>query len=244
MKLTDYNNATGQVNRMMLFIGDPKTGKTRVACGYPKPWVLDTNRNLHSVAEFAPKGLQLECDAPDRKADGSEVAYEDRWELAMAQLTRAVVNPAFETIVVDDFGFLCKLLEGRLLHLAKLETPKTTCLRIQDYGTFSSTLYTLLLNLKKYPKRFVFTCHQHIDKSDTGVFRYELSIPTKAAQTVAGLFTDVIGFATVVDASGPKYRMFTRPSGFHASLGTAKDLKPVIDITNLDPVSAAKALGI
>lgn len=236
-------------HRMMLFIGEPMTGKTRAACGWPKPWVLDCNRKLHSVLNVDPS-LNLDYDFSQIDASDKPVALGQQWDYALKLVSGAASCGSYETIIIDDFGVLVqalmvKLLESANKQLATQGKQPVDNLRQQDYGHLLTTLVNTLVELKRYQRTFIFTAHQVVDRDETtGKLSVRLAIPGQAATTLPGMFSDVYGFfVETPPGQAPKFRIRTTRDHVSAILGSTRPIADVIDITGKKPSEIYKLLG-
>jgi hypothetical protein len=239
---TDYKPSSSLA---VLLVGEQKTGKTRTLFSFPDPWILDVDRNLYSAVRVAP-GKKFWFDDPYLDATGTPIAdppldtaqkKDTRWARATDLIKAAAKEPEVKTIVVDGLGGFADMFISHLMFCAyKDEGKKLDRLRIQDYQPLKTGLTSLIMALRGCGKFIVFTSHQKTDKDDnTGRIRYTLNMPGSLSENFGGFFTNV--WATNAQNVGGKikYEIMTKPSGFHVSLGSDRDLQAVYDVTDKNP---------
>lgn len=230
----------------LLLVGEPKSGKTNVAMSFPAPWVLNIDRNIANAANKL-KGHSWYWDDPYTNEAGQELPPERWWDRSIELLKQAAVKPEIKTLILDGGGALADMLIYHIIHRVKLEEGKTVDrLRIQDYQPLANALTRLIVLLRNCGKFIIFTFHQKVDKDEhTGRIRYELNMPGKLAASYGGYFTDV--WACVASNApaplGFKYELHTKPTGYHITLGTSRDLPPVLDVTNKTPPQIWAMIG-
>ncbi len=229
----------------LLLVGEPKSGKTNVAMSFPNPWFLNIDRNISRAAEMA-KDKTWFWDDPYTDDNEKEVPEVGRWNRAMELIKKAALSPDVHTMVIDGGGSLVDMLMAHIVNEGKkVESRKNDNMQIQDYGSLAIMLTKLAVLLRGCGKMVIFTFHQKVDKDElTGRTRFELNMPGKLANSYGGLFTDV--WACTANNAGPgkfKYEIHTKPTGYHITLGTSKDLPPVIDVTDKTPQQIWAVIG-
>ncbi len=225
-------------NTAVLGVGDPGTGKTRIALAFPDPGILDCDGNLGSAVRVA-AGKTFQYAQPFITDDGKEVPVVERWNLAAKQTKEMLVSPLCKSFVVDGLANLCRWglvhADNELIR-AGINVKKEYLAKYQAFIPLLTDYITML----RIPGKPIFlTVHQTMEKDElTGAIRYELDIPGKLKSTLGGQFTDVWGASATADPGskvGAKYFIKTKPSGYHVNLKTSMDLEPSIDITGKTP---------
>lgn len=231
---TEYRN---NLSFALLLVGEPKTGKTSVASAFPRPYILDFDRNLGSVTERFPN-LSFSYDNPYESDDGKEIEPKDVWEENInKRLKVAVADPNIDTIILDSLSTMCDCLMNHIFKLVQRQEGKTIDIpRIQDYGTFRTLMIRLIAYLRKTDKNIIFTSHQKIDKDElTGVINYRLNIPGQLADNFGGFFSDVWATTAKPGTRGPSYNLCTSPIFRHVDLGHSFKIDHEYNITDKTP---------
>lgn len=223
----------------ILDVGEPGSGKTRLAMSFPDPGIIDCDGNLASAVRVAGT-KKFWYSQPFSTDDGKEVPEVDRWNRAVAETKAMLIKPEVKSIIVDGLGKLCA---WGLVH-AENELVKSGINVKKEYLAKYAAFIPLLTNyitMLRIPGKYVVVnVHQIMEKDElTGSVRYVLDIPGRLASTLGGQFTDVWGMSSVANPSdakiGAKYIIRTKPSGYHVNLKTSLDLEPSIDITGKTP---------
>lgn len=223
----------------ILCVGDPKSGKTRLAMSFPRPGILDCDGNLGSAIRVA-GGKEFLVSQPFATDDGKEVPVNERWPRAVDETKKLLASPDTQSFILDGLSNLCQWgLAYCEVELTKagIDIKKEYLAKYQRFIPLMSNYITML----RIPGKFVIVnVHQTMDRDDiTKSVRYELDIPGRLKNTLGGQFTDVWGMSSTADSSnttiGAKYEIRTKPSGFHVNLGTSLDLTPSINITGKTP---------
>lgn len=222
----------------ILNVGDPGTGKTRVAMALPNPGILDCDGNLSSAVRVS-TGKKFLYSQPFMDDTGIEVAEALRWPRACAETKLLLASKETSSFVLDGLSNLCRwglvYAESELIK-AGINVKKEYLAKYQSFIPLLSNYITML----RIPGKLVMVnVHQIMEKDELiGTIRYTLDIPGRLAGTLGGQFTDVWGMSSVADPGskiGAKYIIRTKPSGFHVNLKTSLDLEPSIDITGKTP---------
>ena len=227
-----------QTNVAVLNVGDPGSGKTRLAMAFPRPGILDCDGNLTSAVRVS-NGKEFYYSQPFKTDDDKEVPEVDRWNRAVSETKLLLTSPNVDTFVLDGLSNLCRwglVHTENELTKAGINIKKEYLAKYQSFIPLLSNFITMLRIPGKY---VVVNVHQLMEKDElSGAIRYYLDIPGRLAGTLGGQFTDVWGMASIADPGskvGAKYSVRTKPSGFHVNLKTSLDLEPSIDITGKNP---------
>lgn len=228
-----------------LLVGEPKTAKTGIAMGFPKPWFLDLDDNLASAIRRLPQPIPSDRFFYDNV---KEFPPAERYTKCLALTKEAAANPKVETLVLDSlttfsnivvqhiFGALSKAGLDKKLRQDTIDDQ----LRQVDYGTVNSLVLKMVAEFRASGKYVIWCCHQKIDKDElTGRVRYKLHMPGNLSENLGAYFTDCWGTEVqpTVTAAGPgaKYVIRTKPSGMHVSLGASFPIDAAVDITDKNP---------
>jgi hypothetical protein len=241
-----------QGNLAILLVGDPKVGKTRVTAGFPKPWILDLDKNLSSALRVA-GDKEIYFDQIDIDDDGKPVLPIAQWERLEKLVKQAIESPNVQTIVIDSLTRLGEVIEAHIIAKLKSMSVKLRAdtvdeqIRLADYDTYATFLLRTVALCRASGKYVVWTAHQRIIEEElTKEVRMRLAIAGKLKDTLGGYFTDVWGMQaqTKTVMEGTKavektlYTIRTRPAAGNkfVPLGTSiPDLAAEIDITNKTP---------
>lgn len=229
----------------ILCVGDPGSGKTRLAMSFPVPGVIDCDGNLSSAVRVA-KDKKFFFSQPYATDDGKEVPEVDRWNRAVSEAKLMLTNPEIKSIVIDGFGKLCT---WGLVHAENELTKAGINVKkeyLAKYMAFIPLMTNFITMLRIPGKYVVINAHQNMERDELmGTIRYQLDIPGRLANTLGAQVTDVWGMSSAADPTskiGAKYIIRTKPSGYHVNLKTSLDLEPSIDITGKSPDEIWKLL--
>jgi len=222
-----------------LLVGEPKTGKTNVAMGFPDPWFLDLDLNLASAIRRAPT-KKFYYDTVN------QLPPVERYPAAEKLIIEAAKDPNVKTLVIDGLGGVAGIVQdyivGRLKTMGvKLRTDTLDDqIRLSDYQTLATYTLRLLALCRASGKYVIWTAHQKADKDElTGANRYKLHMPGNLSENLGGYFTDVWATTSqaAVSAKGPytKFSIRTKPTGFHVSLGASFPVEAELDTTDKSP---------
>lgn len=230
----------------VLCVGEPKSGKTRLAMAFPDPGILDCDGNLGSAVRVA-TGKKFFYSEGFRDDAGKEVPEIDRWRHCEREMKALLSNPETKSFVLDGLSNLCRWglvhCENELVK-AGINVKKEY---LAKYQSFIPLLSNFLTVIRIPGKVVIVNVHQTMEKGELdGRIVYKLDIPGRLADTLGGQFTDVWGMSSVADPStslGAKYYIRTKPTGYHINLGTSVDLAPSIDISGMSPAQIWQVLS-
>ena len=160
-----------------LLCGRSKAGKTKFACSFPKPFVINTDKGLATVKKENVPFYQIERMTPENKSDKSvlkswvdvhkilhDLKYQEGpyWE----PLAEAGYMP--ETIVLDSVSSLSDLLEAEIIADPPNEKDRNDALQLQDYNIIQRRLFSILDLGRELPYNWICTVGIDMDKDDLG----------------------------------------------------------------------------
>lgn len=227
-----------QQNSAILSVGDPGSGKTRLAFAFPDPAILDCDGNMTSAVRVSP-GKKFWFSQPFQTDDGKEVPVLERWNRATSESLLMLKHAESKSFILDGLSNLCRWglvhAENQLI-LGGLNVKKEY---LAKYAAFIPLLTNFITQIRLSKKYVYVTVHQVMEKDElSGTIRYILDIPGRLAQNLGGQFTDTWGTFSIADPGskiGAKYFIKTKPSGYHVNLKTSLDTEPSIDITGKNP---------
>lgn len=254
----------------LLLVGEPKTGKSRIALSFPRPYIMDWDRNFGAAAQTDPS-KQFWIEDPYTTDDGKPVPDKDLWTVNMPRLKAAAAHPDIETIVIDS---LSTLSQACVYHIAtetsKMEGARAIgddilsaaanvrpgekgiiggLLRRQDYMIFQTMMIRLVTYLRSTPKNIIWTAHQKIREGDHTLGAsiiaskyFRLNMPGSLADNFGAFYSDVWG--TYAEPGDPtKYFLVTTPSVRHTDLGSSLQIAPKFDLTGKSPTQIWSLIG-
>jgi len=223
----------------ILLVGDPKTGKTGIACAFPSPYILDIDGNLDSAVRVL-EGKQFWYDQPAK----GDIKKEDVWKKALACLVEAMANPEVKTLVIDSLSTLAEYMCMWIIseHQRMGDRDKSgkpiDAMTIPDYGKLLQMFRGLIFDLRKTGKHVIVTCHKTTYQDDSSKVTYHvLALPGQAKETLGSVFKDVWAtMVTQVPGKKPAYVLRTAPINQYPPLGTSyRTLPSDIDYTDKKP---------
>lgn len=222
----------------ILCVGEPKSGKTRLAMSFPDPGIIDCDGNLSSAVRVS-AGKKFFFAQPFASEDGKSIPEAERWLRAEKEIKEMLVSPDVKTIVIDGLSNLCRwglVYAEDQLAKSGINIKKEY---LAKYAAFIPLLSNLVTLIRIGGKYVVVNVHQVLEKEElSGRIKYKFDIPGRLADNIGGQFTDVIAMDSMPDPGskfGAKYVIRTKPTGYHPNLGTSTDLDPAIDITGKTP---------
>ena len=190
--MQDINSYTAVEDYIRLILqGEPKSGKTTLACQFPKAYIIDCDVNLGGPLRFLKsKGLPLPVgyDVLDKDESGADVAPILRYQRFQKLMTAAQANDAIGTIVIDS----ATSFQDVLLDETKRMQPSIKDGR-QLWGFFFTYGKELMARLRLFRKHIIFIAHEKLDKLPDGgvVYPYRIAWPGQLGLIMPSFFTDV-----------------------------------------------------
>src|SRR5881394_847026 len=206
----------------LLLQGEPGSGKTTTACGFPNSYVIDLDVNLGGALRFHKNRkhpLPLGFDRVDIDEKGETVKPLLRWQRLEALILGT--PPEVETIVIDSATGLTDLM----MQEVKRQQPSVKDGR-QHYYFYLEAGKQFLTKFNLLRKHVVLTAHEKIDKDAmTDITQYRVAWPGKLGDYVGAFFTNV--WRTEVEREGvpPKYKYIVRAMQDPAHYGLKNDLE-------------------
>src|SRR5262249_364894 len=104
--MKDINSYTAVEDYIRLILqGEPKSGKSTLACQFPGAYIIDSDVNLGGPLRWLRtnnKPLPLGYDVLDKDDQGNNVEMPLRYTRFQKLMLEAMNNPAIQTIVIDS----------------------------------------------------------------------------------------------------------------------------------------------
>jgi adenylate kinase family enzyme len=175
----------------LALVGRPGSGKTTLACRFPKPFVISTDKNLRGpAAQLAREGLTDIAYDDEIVVDssGAEVPPWQQWARLNASLVSAVSSDR-ETIILDNGTQISDMICAEVLRQSPTKTGK---MEIPSWGVYLQFWKQFVLKLRQCPKRTIMIFHERLEKDDAdGTLKYFLAIPGQSSDLLPSLFTDI-----------------------------------------------------
>ena len=218
-------------NYALLLLGEPKSGKSTVAMGFPSPYFLLCSDDLIYASQRYPN-KEFYFDRVEVDDDGNDVPDQQRWVRSQKCLEAASKDPRIKTIVVDTLNRYSEYLCSMLINDPRQATNALViggqkCMTQNHWYPFGTLMRQFVSDLRSTGKLVICTCHRKVDKDDmTGTLFYKPALGGQSADNLGGLFTDIWcceATSCPPDQQHPrgvKYTVRTVPGG-RMSLGSA-----------------------
>lgn len=221
----------------LLLVGPPKNGKTNVALSFPKPAILDCDKNLAGAIR---RIKEADPDFEFMYDDPNEHKPEDRWK-ACCDFMNEAINSDCETIIIDGLSNIQTYLIDHILKAAGVEASKLKIAGVpamqQTFWTpFRNKLSALVMEGRACSKMFIVTCHEEtIENSKGGTIGYRPLVSGQLKNNLAGYFSDCWRCEASAVANKSSYKLRVGPMNLH-QIGNSLNIKQNdIDLTNLTP---------
>jgi len=204
----------------LLLQGPPGSGKDVVAAQFPKPFVIDIDRNLGNVMRFLKsKGMpQPLFDFIDTDKDGNPLPMPKRYNRLNELLIEGQVSPDVETIVISSGTTLSDVMISAVL----ASQGKTAISDFKDgrqfWNFFAVASRNFMATLSQVQKNIILTVHEKVRENEQGqtVYPLEVAWPGQVGDILGCFFTNVWRCETDSVTSGPntitKYFVRTAPN--------------------------------
>jgi len=234
----------------VLIQGPPGSGKTTLACQFPRPYVLDCDLNMSGMIRYCKaNNLQLPVgyDTVDIDEEGKPVGIivagqcEDkgqRYARLAAKLSAAAADPNIDTLIIDSVTKVSDYIIAEVMRQGQVSE-----MRIQDWGKYLYVWKTLITRVRQTRKISVWIGHERPDKDELdGIMRYFLNLPGQIASIFGGMVSDV--WHTEVEEKLGKHSWLVRtlPNTRHSGLKHSIDLPP-LSVVDSKIIAAALAKG-
>ena len=190
--MQDINTYTTTTDYLRLILqGEPKSGKTTLACQFPGAYIIDSDVNLGGPLRYLKEHnlpLPLGYDVLDKNGTGADIDMSLRYTRFMTLMSEAQKNPDIQTIVIDSATSFADIL---LAETARMQ-PSVKDGR-QLWGFFFTYGKELMARLRLIRKHIIFIAHEKVEKLPDGSVVYPVRIawPGQLGTIMASFFTDV-----------------------------------------------------
>lgn len=189
--MQDINTYTTTTDYIRLILqGEPKSGKTTLACQFPGAYIIDSDVNLGGPLRYLREHnlpLPVGFDVLDKNGttDIDMLGRYTRFQMLMNEAQR---DDRIQTIVIDSATSFSDVL---LAETTRLQ-PSVKDGR-QLWGFFFTYGKELMARLRLFRKHIVFIAHEKLDKLPDGSLAYPVRIawPGQLGGIMASFFTDV-----------------------------------------------------
>lgn len=220
----------------LLLIGEPWSGKSRLALQFPDPWICDADNNLSRHVDLM-RGKRFWYDRIDIDNDGKLIPEERRWLRFLEVTTAAANDPGPQYLVFDSLTSVGNILERYVISQGSsskdLVIGGVKSMTLQLWNPYKDLLRKLVVEVRACSKPCIFICHQKVDKDEvSGVLLQKPMVGGQLADYFGALFTDVWhcvaepGMPTKDNPQGVNYIVETVPQPRMAQLGTSLGLPP------------------
>lgn len=175
----------------LLLQGPAGSGKSDLACNFPKPYFVDIDVNLGGVIRRRAKAklpMPVGFDFLDKDDVGLPIPMPARYQRLDKLLLAAQANPDVETIVLDSGTTLVDVMMADVLRQqSKSEFTK------REWGFFAILAKKLLGTLASMRKHVVLICHEKLEKDLNGavVLPHKIAWPGQVGENLGAYFTNV-----------------------------------------------------
>lgn len=175
----------------LILQGPAGSGKSDLACNFPKPYFIDIDVNLGGVIRRRTKSklpLPIGFDFLDKNDKGEPITMPNRFKRLDELLLAAQSNDAVETIILDSGTTLVDVMMAEVLRQqSKSEFTK------REWGFFAILAKKMLGTLAAMRKHIVLICHEKTEKDEKGAVVYPTKIawPGQVGENLGAYFTNV-----------------------------------------------------
>lgn len=190
----------------VLILSEPGGGKSTLALNFPKPFVLNCDRNLAGPIRWLKennKPTDFYYGDPFVDENDNAIPRDDWFKRAVQLLQEAVMSTDIKTIIIDSLTTFVDIVLTEVMRQQgrprgsfefKTSTSKTvdTPLQIQDWGAFFGLMKHIIFQLKSTDKTLVVTGHLKTDKDElSGILKQFIACPGQMSEIIAGYFSEV-----------------------------------------------------
>jgi hypothetical protein len=190
--MQDINTYTTTEDYIRLILqGEPKSGKTTLACQFPGAYIIDSDVNLGGPLRYLRDHnlpLPLGFDVLDKNGTGQDIDMSMRYTRFQILMSEALKHPDIKTIVIDSATSFSDVL---LAETQRMQ-PSVKDGR-QLWGFFFTYGKELMARLRLFRKHIIFIAHERTDKLPDGgvVYPVRIAWPGQLGQIMPSFFTDV-----------------------------------------------------
>jgi len=190
--MQDINTYTAVEDYIRLILqGEPKSGKTTLACQFPGAYIIDCDVNLGGPLRFLREHnlpLPVGYDVLDKDENGADVPVPQRYLRFQKLMSEAQQNEKVQTIVIDSATAFQDIL---LAETNRLQ-PSVKDGR-QLWGFFFTYGKELMARFRLFRKHIIFITHEKTEKLPDGSIVYPIRIawPGQLGTIMTSFFTDV-----------------------------------------------------
>lgn len=174
----------------LLLQGDPKSGKSTMACQFPGAYVIDVDVNLSGpirrMRELNMK-LPLGYDVLDKDDKGVDIPMPLRYTRFRTLMAEAKKNDEIKTIVIDSATSFVDVLSAETRRLQPALKDER-----QFFGFFFNYGKAFMDELKNVRKHIILICHEKLEKDAAGsvILPYRIAWPGQLGLILPAFFTD------------------------------------------------------
>lgn len=212
----------------LLLQGPPGSGKDVLAAQFPKPFVIDIDRNLGNVMRFlASRGLPRPMfdfiditkeGKPIPSVPGRTASLAPRYNRLNELLIEAQMSPDVETIVISSGTTLSDVIIGAVLAQQGKDNIADFKDGRQFWNFFAIAARHFMAVLSQIRKHVVFTVHEKVRENEQGqtIYPIEVAWPGQVGDIIGCFFTNVWRCETESVTAGlnttTKYLVRTAPN--------------------------------
>lgn len=188
MPTIDQYTVSDAVIRLLLQ-GPPGSGKTTLACHFPRPWIFDLDRNLAGPLRWLRQHngpMPVGYDHVDITDSGTPIPEADRFDVLDRKMIEVQKRTDVDTLVIDGGTRLSSIL---MAYTKKMQ-PSIKDGR-QLFGFFYQYGAAFLDVLTRMRKHIIFVVHEKPIVNEGGaLLGYEVHWPGQLKDVMGGFFTD------------------------------------------------------
>lgn len=202
LTLKSVDEITTQHGVKVLVYGRPGLGKTRLIATCPNPVIFSAERGLLSLRGSNLSAFEIK--------DVSDLERAHNWALSSPEAKR------FDTICLDSISEIAEVC----LIAEKAKGGKNG---FAAYGALNERILQIFRDFRDHAHKHVyFVCKEEMDKDETGMMKYQPSMPGRQlAQQIAYLFDEIFRYEIYVDPTTKTETRYLRTKPDNTSI--AKD---------------------